>query len=110
MTYWFRAHWDEEDIWFYLEVDADGWVTRQVELRGPGNTPIVAASLAEWQEAQTTGHLSQYEATYGLTAAIPVQEWDGYEPQPLTSIEFENVWDQARQHLQSSADGRGLTA
>jgi hypothetical protein len=30
-----RCHWDEEDIWFYFEADAEGWVTRQVELQGP---------------------------------------------------------------------------
>ncbi len=101
MTYWFRAHWDEEDIWFYFEVDDDGWVTRQIELRGPNNTPIAAASLVEWQEAKIAGRLRQYEATYGSTAEIPVQEWDGYDPQPLTSTEFETIWHRARHRLQS---------
>ncbi|XVQ86451.1 hypothetical protein ACQP2K_03175 [Microbispora siamensis] len=100
MTHWFRAYWDEEDTWFYFEVDAEGWVTRQVELRGPDNTPIAAASLAEWQEAQSAGHLNEYEATYGLTAETPIQEWDGYDPHPLTLTEFENVWHRARRHLQ----------
>ena len=22
---WMRCHWDEEVIWFYFEVDAEGW-------------------------------------------------------------------------------------
>jgi hypothetical protein len=42
-----RCYWDEEDIWFYFEVDADGWVTRQIELQGSELTPIAAASLDE---------------------------------------------------------------
>ncbi len=102
MTRWFRTYWDEEDIWFYFEVDADGWVNRQVELRGPDGIPIVAASLTEWQQAQAAGQLSQYEATYGLTAEAPVQEWDGYEPHALTAAEFEDVWNRARRHLRSN--------
>ncbi|MFF8387359.1 hypothetical protein ACF053_27465 [Streptomyces kanasensis] len=32
MTIWVRCYWDEEDTWFYFEVDAEGWVIRQVEL------------------------------------------------------------------------------
>ncbi|MET8038472.1 hypothetical protein ABZT01_37200, partial [Streptomyces sp. NPDC005345] len=35
MTTWMRCYWDEEDVWFYFEVDVDGWVARQVELQGP---------------------------------------------------------------------------
>ncbi|WP_204053980.1 hypothetical protein [Microbispora rosea] len=99
MTRWFRAYWDEEDVWFYFEVDAEGWVSRQVELRGPDGIPIAAASLTEWQQAQAAGRLGRYEATYGRTAETPVQEWDGYEPDALTAAEFEDVWSRAHQHL-----------
>lgn len=95
MTRWFRAYWDDEDVWFYFEVDADGWVSRQVELRGPDGIPIAAASLTEWQQAQAEGRLSQYEATYGLTAEGPVQEWDEYELIALTAAKFEEVWNRA---------------
>ncbi|MEV0623984.1 hypothetical protein AB0I81_62465 [Nonomuraea sp. NPDC050404] len=103
MTHWFRAHWAEEDIWFYFEIDAEGWVSRQIELRGPDNVPIAAASLAEWQEAYSAGRTRRYEATYGTTADIPVQEWDGHDPQPLTSSDFETVWCRARGHLEAAA-------
>ena len=48
-------YWDEEDTWFYLEVDGEGWVVRQVELEGPELTPVEAASLAEWQRACDAG-------------------------------------------------------
>ncbi|MCX5441202.1 hypothetical protein [Streptomyces sp. NBC_00063] len=96
MKHWFRSYWTEEDIWFYFEVDADGWVTRQVELQGPLEKPIAAASLAEWQAAQQAGTLASYEATFGATAEAPVHEWDGHEPHPLTHSEFETVWRAAR--------------
>ncbi|MEV5738657.1 hypothetical protein AB0L30_01250 [Microbispora rosea] len=99
MTRWFRAYWDEEDVWFYFEVDADGWVTRQVELRGPDGMPVAAASPAEWEQAQAAGRLGRYEATYGLTAETPVQEWEGYEPHTLTSAEFDDTWNRARRRL-----------
>ncbi|MEU4548307.1 hypothetical protein [Nonomuraea dietziae] len=100
MTLWFRSYWDEADLWFYFEVDGDGWVSRQVELLGPAGTPITAASLEEWQHAQVMGRLSQYAGTYGSTAEIPIQEWEGYDPHPLTRTEFEAVWTRARRHLE----------
>ena len=102
MTHWFRAYWDEEDIWFYFEVDTEGWVTRQIELRGLDNMPIAAASLAEWQEAQSAGRLRQYEAIYGLTTESPIHDWDGYDPQSLTLSDFESVWHRARRHLEAA--------
>jgi len=40
-----RRHWNEEDIWLYLELGDDGWVTRHLEPQGSGRAPIVAASL-----------------------------------------------------------------
>ena len=27
MTTWMRCDWDEEPMWFYFKVDAEGWVT-----------------------------------------------------------------------------------
>ncbi|WP_207755829.1 hypothetical protein [Nonomuraea cypriaca] len=113
---WFRAYWDDEDIWFYLEVDAEGWVARQVELRGSDSMPIAAASLAEWQEAQSAERLGQYEATYGMTAESPVQEWDGYDPQQLRArladhyAIFNPPPDQRRSVRRSSAGLRGTNS
>ncbi|MDH6130201.1 hypothetical protein P3T39_007194, partial [Kitasatospora sp. GP82] len=48
MMKWLRCYWDEEDIWFYFELDPDGQVIRQVELQEPERTPLAAASLDEW--------------------------------------------------------------
>lgn len=67
-----RCYWDEEDVWFYFEVDAGGWVIRQIELEGPGLTPIAAASLAEWQRARDAGWLDEYDSRFGITAELPV--------------------------------------
>ncbi|MEH0984863.1 hypothetical protein [Micromonospora sp. CPCC 205556] len=33
-----RALTDQSVTWFFLEADAEGWVTRQVELGGPEQT------------------------------------------------------------------------
>ncbi|EST32815.1 hypothetical protein [Streptomyces niveus] len=96
-----RCYWDEEDIWFYFEVDAEGWVIRQVELEGPELTPVVAASLAEWQRACDAGRLDEYDRRFGITAELPVSEWEGHDPEELTSEEFEDVWVRARCRIAS---------
>ncbi|MGW7460135.1 hypothetical protein [Streptomyces sp. NPDC054797] len=99
MTTWMRCYWDEEDIWFYFEVDVDSWVTRQIELQGPELRPIAAASLDEWQHAHDTGRLVEYDDRFGITAELPVSEWEGHEPEQLTCDEFEEVWDAARRQI-----------
>lgn len=99
MTTWTRCYWDEEDIWFYVEVDAEGWVTRQVEIQGPAATPIAAASLEEWQRAQEAGRLAEYEGRFGITAELSVSEWEGHDSEELTSDRFEEVWDAARREI-----------
>ncbi|MDX3262910.1 hypothetical protein PV336_27400 [Streptomyces sp. MI02-2A] len=103
MTRWFRSYWAEEDIWFYFEADADGWVTRQVELQGPLESPVAAASSTEWEAARQAGTLAGYETMFGATAEVPVHEWDPHEPQDLTAGEFETVWLRARATCQARA-------
>lgn len=100
MTTWIRCFWDEEDVWFYFELDADGYVIRQVELQEPGSKALAAASLAEWQEAQRDGRSAEYESVYGLTAEPPISEWEGHDPHSLSVDEFETVWSTARGELQ----------
>jgi hypothetical protein len=101
VTTWMRCYWDEEDTWFYFEVDAEGWVIRQVELEGPELIPIAAASLAEWQRARDAGRLGDYDSRFGITAELPVSEWEGHDPEQLTFEEFEDVWRPARQQIAS---------
>jgi hypothetical protein len=76
-----RRFWDEEGIWFYFELDDDGWVTRQVELQGTARTPIAAASLSEWFTGLNAGRLQRYQARFGVVAEqpIPADEIDHYE-------------------------------
>jgi hypothetical protein len=106
MTRWFRSSWAEEDTWFYFEADADGWVTRQVELQGPLEKPIAAASSTEWEAAQQAGTHGDYEATFGATAEVPVNEWDEHERQDLSAGEYETVWLTARATCQARARAR----
>jgi hypothetical protein len=94
-----RCYWDEEDVWFYFELDAEGWVIRQIERQGRELNPIAAASLVEWQQARDAGRLAEYDGRFGVTADLPVSEWEGYDPQPLTCEEFEKVWNTARRQI-----------
>lgn len=87
MTTFFRSYWDEDDTWFYFEVGDDGWVRRQVHLRGPELLPVVAARDTDGDER------------YGCVAELPVTEWEGHVPEPLTAEEFESVWGAARRRL-----------
>ncbi|MGH3631486.1 MAG: hypothetical protein ACRDRL_29105 [Sciscionella sp.] len=103
MTRWFRAYWAEEDTWFYFEADAQGSVTRQVELCGPLQKPVTAASLAEQEAARAAGRLGEYEQAFGMTAMIPVQEWDDHDPQELSGDQFESVWATALAACQTRA-------
>ncbi len=100
MTRWLRCFWDEEAVCFYFELDTDGHVIRQVELQEPGSKALAAASLAEWQEAQSAGRLADYESVCGLTAEPPISEWERHNPQWLSADEFEIVWSTARRQLQ----------
>ena len=69
---WVRRFWDEEGIWFYFELDDDGWVTRHIELQGPDRTPIAAASLSEWFTELDAGRIQQYRARFGVVADQPI--------------------------------------
>ncbi|MFD8419268.1 hypothetical protein [Streptomyces sp. NPDC059466] len=106
MTRWFRSYWAEEDTWFYFETDAEGWVTRQVELQGSLQKPVAAASSTEWEATQRAGTHADYEATFGFTAEIPVHEWDPHAPEDLAADEFEAVWLTARATCQARARAR----
>jgi hypothetical protein len=100
VTRWVRCLWDEESIWFYFELDTDGYVVRQVEVQEPGSKILAAASLAEWNEAQSAGGLAEYESVYGVTAESSISEWEGHDPQWLSANEFESVWSTARRQIQ----------
>ena len=94
-----RRFWDEEGIWFYFEVDEEGWVTRHIELQGPERAPIAAASLSEWFTELDAGRIQQYQARFGVVAdqPIPADEISDYEPVPADA--FEQLWRTARSHL-----------
>ncbi|MGY6027041.1 hypothetical protein [Streptomyces spinosirectus] len=96
MTRWFRSYGAEEETWLYFGVGADGWVTRQVELHGPLEQPVAAASSAEWTPAQQDGSLAVYEAMFGATTDVPVHGWDAHEPHAVTAGQFKAVWGTAR--------------
>ncbi|MCE9576300.1 MAG: hypothetical protein K8W52_24335 [Deltaproteobacteria bacterium] len=98
---WLKAYWDDDDVWFFFEADDYGWVLRQVELRGPDETPQVAAALAEWPDPGRDGleAVQAYEAKYGALADQPISAWNDFPGVAITRDEFETVWRRARAHL-----------
>ena len=102
MTRWVRAYWDEEDVTFFLEVGEDGWVTRHVELAGPGGEPRAATSLVEWMSELDAGRIHEYQAKYGGLADQPIVEWD-FPHEDLTHDEYDAIWANARHALESRA-------
>ncbi|GAB2946373.1 hypothetical protein GCM10027280_38970 [Micromonospora polyrhachis] len=100
MARFVRRHWNEEDIWFYLELDDDGWVTRHLELQGSGRVPIVAASLQEWMRELDAGRIQQYQTTYGVVAEVPLAPDELIDWQVVSVTEFEKLWREARGHLE----------
>ena len=102
---WLKSYWGEEDVLFFFEFDEDGWVLRQVELRGPTRTPIAAAAMSEWPDPQTDGldAIRAYTARYGGLADQPMSTWDADFPHEDISAEaFEDVWRKARSKLESA--------
>jgi hypothetical protein len=103
---WFRTYHEEEDLWIFIEADAEGRAARQVEVRAPDSTPVTAASLAEVLSLRDRADLAamrRYEHRYGILAEGPVDGWAG-EPQAaeISAVEFEQVWGRARRILDAS--------
>lgn len=98
---WESAIWDEGDIEgaplrFLFEFNAAGEVLRQVELVGPEERPIAAASLEEFWAAQEhtaqaeTPVLRAYRERYGSVAEGRRADWDeSYPGRPISQSEFE---------------------
>jgi hypothetical protein len=102
MTRWIRSYWDEEDITFFWEVGDDGWITRHVELAGPDERPQAATSLVEWMSELDAGRIQEYQATYGVLADQPIEDWN-FPHEDLTHDEYEVIWVRARQAMESRA-------
>ncbi len=99
---WLRHYWDEEDVMQFFEIDDEGWVVRQVELRGGPQTPTVAASRTELPDANRDGLavVQAYEAKYGVLAEQPMSKWDAdFRNADIERVEFEAIWKMARAHL-----------
>ncbi|MET0135621.1 MAG: hypothetical protein ABW215_18735 [Kibdelosporangium sp.] len=101
MTRRVRRYWDEEDIWYYFELDAEGWVTRHIEVQQPDGTPLVAASLREWFRELEAGRIGQYLTRYGHLAEKPIEDDEIEDYEPVSEDDFERLWASARRHLES---------
>ena len=99
MTQWVRYYFAENDEWLHYEIDADGEVTRQVDLRGPDKTPVTAAAWDELSACTNLVEVQRYEARYGALAEVPLRPDDVAECEPMAEHEFDEIWRAARRHL-----------
>lgn len=103
MPKWVRSYWDEEDTTYVWEVGEDGWVTRSIELVGPGLRPQTAATLDEVMRERDTGGIQAvqaYERRYGVLVEKPIDDWD-FPHEDIAEEEFERVWVEARRALEA---------
>ncbi|MET7518855.1 hypothetical protein ABZS88_36560 [Streptomyces sp. NPDC005480] len=42
-------------------------------------------------ELRFAGRLDEYDSRFGITAELPVSEWEGHDPEQLAFEEFEEV-------------------
>ncbi|WP_433652882.1 hypothetical protein ACQP2C_11910 [Micromonospora zamorensis] len=110
MLTYIRWYWPDDDLWYYEELDGESWSLRHVELRRPDGTPVAAASLAETLAAREAGGIDavrQYENRYGVSPEVPFEsletEYNEPEvaPETISANEFEQVWQNARRHLEA---------
>lgn len=106
MGHWFRAYWDEDDVWFYFELDDDGFVQRQVELEGPKREANAACSLQEWEDALRADTVDEYHETYGMPQEWSIRSSDDYDLKPSTEADFESVWRYARRACEAGSRSR----
>ncbi|MFJ9869913.1 hypothetical protein [Streptomyces sp. NPDC101165] len=103
MVMWIRTYDESLDLWQYFEGDEEGWVLRQVDLRGEDGTPVTAASLEEvlrYQERAEIAVMSRYEQRYGLVAEGRLTGWEAApRAGTISAEEFERVWLEARRTL-----------
>ena len=103
---WLRHYRDEEDVTQFFEIDDEGWVVRQVELRGARQVPTVAGTRAELPDANRDGlaAVQAYEAKYGVLAEQPMSKWDAdFRHADIEQAELEAIWKMARAHLERPA-------
>ncbi|MFE6834994.1 hypothetical protein ACFVFI_09165 [Streptomyces sp. NPDC057705] len=111
MVMWIRTYDEALDLWQYFEGDDEGWVLRQVDLRGDDGTPMTAASLEEvlrYQERADIDTMSRYEQRYGLVAEGKLMGWEeAPRADAISAEEFERVWLDARLTLGATAPPPG---
>ncbi|MDX8149192.1 hypothetical protein SK854_44215 [Lentzea sp. BCCO 10_0061] len=92
MIGWSRHYFADEDASFHYEVDDEGRVCRQVDLRGTDLRPLTAVIAYE----KRFGVLAEGAASEEEVRACPGVE-------EISAGEFERVWTTAREHLERVA-------
>ncbi|MFG2985700.1 hypothetical protein ACGFYQ_31335 [Streptomyces sp. NPDC048258] len=107
MVMWIRTYDEARGVWQYFEGDEEGWVLRQVDVRGDDGTPVTAASLEEvlrLQERADIATMGRYEQRYGFVAEGRLTGWEeAPDAGTISAGEFERVWLDARRTLGATA-------
>lgn len=107
---WVSLYWAEGDTLYFFEADEEGSVQRQVELKGPKRTPVVAAARAEWPdpEIEDSDALMAYQAKWGGLSDQSVTHWvKDFPHEEISRESFEEVWATARQDLVEGTRAKG---
>jgi hypothetical protein len=100
-------YYEDEVLWLYFEAGADGWASRQVELRAGDLSPVTAASLDEVLHLRDHADLAamqRYERQFGVLSEGSLEGWQEQpRAEEITQDEFERVWREARAELTGSA-------
>jgi hypothetical protein len=103
VTLWLRYYFDEDDTLTYYEFGEDGYAQRQVDLQGPEQRPVTAATLEEVLHARDHGGFEAvvaYERRYGVLAEGDLDGWrDVDHVVEISAAEFEQAWEPARRAL-----------
>jgi hypothetical protein len=89
-------------ILYFFEADEEGWVLRQIELKGPERTPAGAAARAEPPDprVEVSDALMAYQSKWGGLSDQPITRWDENFPHEEISGEaFDAVWATSRKYL-----------
>jgi hypothetical protein len=107
-TRWIRSYYDDLDTWSYVELDAEGWALRHVDLQGPTLRPVTAAALGEALDIRDRGDrtaLAVYQHKYGILAEGSLDGWQETDSAAeITATEFERIWASAREGITGATD------
>ncbi len=88
----------DDDLDLYYELDDEGHVLRDINVRQSSGEPLTAASRDEWYAARDFGDLHAYRTKFGGVGEGEVGSAlsDVFPWRAVSEVEFEELWSRAR--------------